>query len=185
MNLQHRHRTMSEQKRSYTVGTVELINEQWIFFDDENEEASLLEELVERDIEVLTMDCWQRGSLTEDGYIQMPGNLFKLEHGSYIRVPKILPYAYNELLNTLTDDTFSNFTLTLNKLKFSLYDCLHCHNFMLYHPSDADFQGVNFMTYDNSETVCAVQHHFKRGKKPIDRFEFTIADGERSILTSF
>ncbi|MBD8067586.1 DUF2777 domain-containing protein [Bacillus sp. PS06] len=183
MNLQHRLRTLSEQKRAYTLGSVEYINDQWIFFDDENEEASLLEELVDREIDVFTMNAWQRGMFTADGLVKMADYYYKLEHGDCIRVSKTLPYAYSELLNQLPDHLFMEYTKFLNKLSYSLYDCIYCHNLMLYVPTDRHYKGVNFITYDNNETICAVQHHFERGIHTKDRFEFTIANGTRAVFT--
>ncbi|MFC4322330.1 DUF2777 domain-containing protein [Litchfieldia salsa] len=183
MNLQHRLRTMSEQKRSYTLGSVEYINDQWIFFDDENEEASLLEELVDREIEVYTMNTWQKGLFNADGLVKLPDYYYKLQHGDCIRVSKTLPYAYSELLNQLPDTLFLEYTKFLNQLSYSLYDCIYCHNMMLYVPAHSEYKGVNFITYDNNESICSVQHHFQRGLQTKDRFEFTMTSGKRAIFT--
>ncbi|MER2260354.1 MAG: DUF2777 family protein, partial [Priestia megaterium] len=35
--------------------------------------------------------------------------------------------------------------------------------------------------YDNEEKICAVQHLFERGTHHLDRFEYTVNDGERSM----
>ncbi|WP_078548204.1 DUF2777 domain-containing protein [Litchfieldia alkalitelluris] len=184
MNLQHRLRTMSEQKRSYTLGTVEYINDQWIFFDDENEEASLLDELYDREIEIYTMNSWQRGLFTSDGLVKLNDYFYKIQHGDCIRVPKTLPYAYSELLNQLPDSIFQEYTKFLNKHAVSLYDCIYCHNVMLYIPANTQYKGVNFITYDNTDSIAAVHHHFERGKTKKDRFELTLSNGRRSVFIS-
>ncbi len=173
---------MSKQKRSSTLGTIEYINDQWIFFDDENEEASLLEDLIDQEIEVFTNNRWQRGTFKDEGMVRLPDYFYKLQHGDCIRVPKNLPFAYNELLNEWSDELFLGYTQFLNNLSFSLYDCIYCHNFLLYVPENRNYKGVNFITYDNNDMICAVQHHFQRGTQENDRFEFTLADGKRAIF---
>jgi len=184
MNLQHRLRKMNQQKRSYTTGTVELINDQWIFFDDENEEASMLEEFTDQEVEVYLINKWEKGVYTQDGLMMMHDYFHKLEHGNKVRIPKSLPFAYNEFLNSLCDDTFTKFTATLNQLSFSLFDCIYCHNYLMYTLPEENKEGVNFITYDNTEIICSVQHHFTRGKQTKDRFEFTLATGKRTLLST-
>lgn len=182
LNLQHRLNAIKEQPRSYSMGTVEFINEQWIFFDDENEEASLLEELVEREIEVFTLQSWIGGTLTEEGLLKTADYFYQLTDGDCVRVRKHLPHTYKALLEAFPDEVFVRFTSTLNKFSYSLYDCIYCHNHMMFHDEIEHYHGVNFINFDNTEIVCAVLHHFERGKKNHDRFEFTWADGKRSIL---
>jgi len=183
MNLQHRLRNMNQQKRSYTTGSVELINDQWIFFDDENEEASMFEEFTDQEIEVYLINKWEKGVYTQDGIIMMHDYFHKLEHGTKVRILKNLPFAYTEFLTSLCDDTFTKYTATLNQLSFSLFDCIYCHNYMMYTLPEENQEGVNFITYDNTEIVCSVQHHFSRGNQAKDRFEFTLATGKRALLS--
>ncbi|MCA1030998.1 DUF2777 domain-containing protein [Bacillus timonensis] len=185
MNLQHRLNSLNEQKRSYTRGTVEYINDQWVFFDEENDEASLLEELSEFEMEVLTLNKWERGSYVGDGLIKLIDYLYKLDQGDNIRVRKGLQYSYRVLLESLPDEIFIQYTSTLNKLSFSLYDCIYCHNYSMFIENvEQNIHGVNTIIYDNNELICTVQHHFSRGNKSQDRFEYTIANGKRSVLTS-
>ncbi|MCH1625835.1 DUF2777 family protein [Ferdinandcohnia quinoae] len=184
MDLQQRLGNIKEQKRSHIVGTVECINEQWIFFDAESDEASMLEEMIDHDVEVFTLNRWEKGVFVEEGLIKMCDYFYKLENGDCLRFRKWLPQSYNKFLENFSEDLFLKYTSLLNNLSFSLYDCIHCHNQFIYSKDKQHFQGVNFIIYDNTETICSVHHHFSRNSKEIDRFEFTIATGKRAILTN-
>ncbi|MFT4414892.1 DUF2777 family protein [Fredinandcohnia humi] len=184
MDLQQRLRSINEQKRSYIMGTTECINDQWIFFDTENDEASMLEEMIGKEAEVFTLNKWEKGIFVEDGLLQMCDYFYKLENGDCLRFCKRLSHAYRELLESFSEELFLKFTTTLNKLSFSLYDCIHCHNQLMYQEGYRQHEGVNFIMFDNTESLCAVQHHFSRGKIKKDRFEFTLSYGQRAILTS-
>ncbi len=186
MNLQHRLNAIKEQPRSYSMGTVEYINDQWVFFDDENEEASLLDDLIDKEIEVFTLKSWMTGIVNENGLLKTPEFFYQLTDGDCIRFRKELPHAYKMLLEALPDEVFVRYTNALNKYHYSLYDCTYCHNQMLFSGDDRSkkYHGVNFISFDNTEMVCFVQHHFERGKKEWDRFEFTWSDGKRALLTT-
>lgn len=183
LDLQQRLSIISEQKRSYTMGTVECINEQWIFFDADTDEASMLEDMINKEAQVFTLQKWEKGIFVEDGLLQMKDFYYKLSNGDCIRFRKVLPYSYSELLSSFSEELFIKYTTTLNKLSFSLYDCEYCHNQLLYKPDEREFSGVNFITYDNTETICTVQHFFSRGRVKKDRFEFTLSNGQRALLT--
>lgn len=184
MDLQQRLGSISEQKRSYIMGTTECINDQWIFFDAETDEASMIEDMIGKEAEVFTLNRWEKGTFVEDGLIQMNEYFYKLENGDCIRFRKKLTHAYKELLESLSEEQFLKFTTTLNKLGFSIYDCTHCYNQMMFHQESAHYEGVNFIIYDNTEMICSVQHHFSRGTIKKDRFEYTLSNGKRAILTS-
>ena len=55
--IQRKH-ILYNQPRAHTVGNVEYINNEWVFFDDENEEAFLLEDIAEDGFEILYNNNW-------------------------------------------------------------------------------------------------------------------------------
>ncbi|WP_010283435.1 DUF2777 domain-containing protein [Bacillus timonensis] len=184
MDLQQRLGSINEQKRSFITGTTECINDQWIFFDAETDEASMLEEMIGKEVEVFTLNRWEKGIFVEDGLIQMDDYFYKLSNGDCLRFRKKLTLAYKELLEGFSEDQFLRFTSTLNKLSFSLYDCIHCHNQLMYQVESGENEGVNFIMFDNTEMILSVHHHFSRGKFKKDRFEFTLSNGKRAILST-
>ncbi len=184
LDLQQRLGSINEQKRSFITGTTECINDQWIFFDAETDEASMIEEMIGKEVELFTLNRWEKGIFVEDGLIQMNGYFYKLDNGDCLRFRKNLTFAYKELLESFSEDQFLRFTSTLNKLMFSLYDCTLCHNQLMYHQGDDEQEGVNFLMFDNTEMILSVHHHYSRGKLRKDRFEFTLANGKRTILST-
>lgn len=184
LDLHQRLGTIKEQKRSFITGTTECINDQWIFFDAETDEASMLEEMIGKEVEVFTLNRWEKGVFVEDGLIQMRSYYYKLDNGDCLRFRKKLNLAYKELLESFTKEQFLRFTSTLNELSFSLYDCIYCHNQLMYQPEHVENEGVNFILFDNTEILMSVHHHFSRGKLKKDRFEFTLANGKRTILST-
>ncbi|WP_223700737.1 DUF2777 family protein [Sutcliffiella deserti] len=184
MNLQKRRNIIYSQKRSYTCGTVENINEQWIFFEAEDDEAFLLEELTENGIEILLSNEWVPGVFLETGEILLQTqHLYELNNGDAVRVRKRLPYPYMELLEELPEEAFYRFTKLLNSNEISLYDCIYCHNTMQF-LEEKNQRGVNFLVYDNGTLICSVQHHFSREKHGADRFEYTLQTGKRYMIAN-
>lgn len=74
MNIEHRLQCINEQKRAYIQGTIEFVNDEWIFFDEEDEEASLLEEMTEGNIEIFRHGHWMCGQLQKDGMVDIGMN---------------------------------------------------------------------------------------------------------------
>lgn len=182
LDIERRLPLMNEQKRAYTQGTIEFINDEWIFFDDEDEEASLLGEMTEgNNIEVFRYGDWICGHLQTGGIVDIGIGSFPLQHGDRVRFRKRLPYAYQQWLESLSDKTFFCFVQWLNEHGFSLYDCLYCYNGLLFEK----YAGVNFMIYDNTELVSNVQHYYERGNTCKDRFEITFNTGKRFVCTQF
>ena len=183
MNLQHRLTSIEDQLRAYTTGAVEYINDQWIFFDEESDEASLLEELDGHHAEVFLFNKWIKASFTGDGTIKINGDTYHFKDGDLLRIQKKLPFAYEEFLKDLSDETFFKYTLSLNRYHFSLFDCIYCHNSFVFQANKHECKGVNFIIYDNLDTICAVQHFYSRGHHGVDRFEFTLSNGKRAICS--
>jgi hypothetical protein len=177
LNIEHRLQCINEQKRAYIQGTIEFVNGEWIFFDEEDEEASLLEEMTEGNIEIFRHGHWMGGQLQKDGMVDIGIEVFPLQSGEHVRFRKRLPYAYQQWLESLSDKTFFHFVQWLNELGFSLYDCLYCYNGLLF----KKYSGVNFIIYDNTEFISNVQHYYERGDTYKDRFEITFNNGKRFI----
>lgn len=183
MNLRQKLKIIEEQDRAFIIGTVEFINDQWVFFDAEEDEAALLEEMLENELEVRFHNKWISGKLTSEGRVIFQRGNYQLKNGDTVRVPKALAYSFRELLEELTDESFMKFASSLNILGFSLYDCIYCHNQLGFLGRLEHQKGVNFAIFDNLDQICSVQHHFERGSSTLDRFEMTLSDGTRQIVS--
>ena len=182
MSQQHRTKLMNRQTRAFTEGTVENINQQWIFFDDETDEASSIEDHVNSIIEVYRGGRWQQGLLEAEGKIHLNRDFTFLRDNEPLRIRKKLLYSFERLLEELNDDSFFQFVTTLNSLDFSIYDCIYSYNQLTFLRELTNQSCVNFFTFDNETQSCLVQHHFSYGKKDHDRFEFTLNTGKRIII---
>jgi Protein of unknown function (DUF2777) len=182
MNRQQREKIYEDQERAYTEGSVEQINGQWVFFDEETEEASLLDDYLLQEVEVLKLNRWKKGLLVEPGRITFNDDSLLLRDHDQIRVRKHLIYSLERLLEQINDDAFFQFVTTLNSLNFSLFDCLYCYNHLNFLNDQTKRNGVNIMIFDNQDEICSVQHHFTYYEKESDRFEFTLNTGKRLII---
>lgn len=178
-------RIIENQQRSYCEGILELINGEWVFFDEENDDAFPLEDFFFKEIQFKQLNQWHTGILTEDYVIQSKHTQYILQDQMRIRIRKSLPFSCISWLEELQNDVFYQFFSTLNQLNFSIFDILYCHNFLSFIFTQKK-QGVNFLTFDNSEEICVVQHHFDYDvHKRNDRLEFTLNTGKRVILQDF
>lgn len=178
-------RIIEKQLRSYCEGIIEIINGEWIFFDEESEEAFPLEEFFFKEVQFEQANQWFTGVLTEEYMIQSKHTYYFLHDKMRIRICKSLPFSCISWLEELQNEVFYQFISTLNKLNFSIFDIIYCHNFMSFILSEKK-QGVNFLTFDNSELICVVQHHFDYDvHKRKDRLEFTLNTGKRIVLQDF
>ena len=182
MNRQQRIKLYNTQVRAYTEGTIEQINDQWIFFDAETEEATLMEDFLQQEVEIFRLNRWKRGVLIESGKIAIGKEILLLRDQDLVRVRKHIIYSLERLLDAINDDAFFQFVTTLNSLDFSIYDCLYCYNHLTFLTDDTRKDGVNFMVFDNQSQICNVQHHFCYYEKTNDRFEFTLNTGKRLII---
>ncbi|WP_409274361.1 DUF2777 domain-containing protein [Neobacillus sp. SCS-31] len=182
MNRQQRDKVYETQARAYTEGSIEFINEQWVFFEKETDEASLLEEHFLQEIELFRLNRWRKGILVEAGKISFGDDCLYLRDQDKVRVRKHLVYSLERLLERIHQDAFFQFVTTLNSLGFSIYDCLYCYNHLNFLSEHSPKSGVNFMIFDNQEEICSVQHHFCYYEKETDRFEFTLNTGKRLII---
>lgn len=182
MNRQQRIKLIEFQTRAFSKGSVEFINDQWVFFEDETEEASLLDEFLHQEIEILRRTHWKKGILFENGTIGFANEIVQLKNQDTIRIRKHLIYSLEGLLEEISDDSFYQFITHLNSLKFSIYDCIYCYNHLTFLRDDKRKEGVNFIIFDNQEEICTVQHHFCYFEKKNDRFEYTLNNGKRTII---
>ncbi|MFE8696329.1 DUF2777 domain-containing protein [Cytobacillus sp. FJAT-53684] len=182
MNRQQRSKLIEYQSRAFTEGTIEFINNQWVFFDKETEEAALIDEFLHQEIEVYRMKRWRKGVLFEEGKVSLADEVLILKNQDMVRIRKLLVFSLEKLLDEMNDDAFFQFVTTLNSLKFSMYDCIYCYNQLNFLSTSERKNGVNFIVFDNQEQICNVQHHFSYFEKTNDRFEFTLNSGKRMII---
>src|SRR5690606_4750097 len=178
-------RIIDNQQRSYCEGIIEKINGDWVFFDEENDDAFPLEDFFFREFQFKHLNQWHTGILTEDFKIQSKHTQYVLQDYMQVRIRKTLPYRCISWLEELQNDVFYQFISTLNELEFSIFDLLYCHNISSFKLSPKK-QGVNFLTFDNSTCICVVHHHFDYDeKKRKDRLEFTLNTGKRIVVQDF
>ncbi|AWC31898.1 hypothetical protein TU51_05130 [Bacillus cytotoxicus] len=177
--MKQRKHILYNQARAHTIGNVEYINDEWIFFDDENDEAFLLEDIIEDGFEVLYNNNWLPARFYEKNILQIADEHHPLQNGEMIRIRKKLLFSYNEWIEELSDSAFSLFIDTLQTIHYSLYDCIYCHNFLSLQPKEQPCEGVNILLFDNEDMICALHHHYVRYSSCAkDIFQFTKANGE-------
>ncbi|MBA4538771.1 DUF2777 domain-containing protein [Bacillus aquiflavi] len=182
MDQLERIKILDRQSRAFTEGTVEFINEQWVFFDKETEEASLIDEYIHEEVEIFLQNRWQKGILLDEGKINCNTETHCLKDHDRIRIRNKLIYSLELLLKQLNIDAFIQFISSLNSLQFSIYDCIYCYNQLSFLKERTRQNGVNFLVFDNQHLICSVQHHFCYGELESDRFEFTLNTGKRIII---
>jgi Protein of unknown function (DUF2777) len=177
-----RNQLLEQQIRSYQQGVVEYIRQEWIFFDDESDEAINLDLFEQKEVQLYRQQQWIHGILTGDGAVQTESKLIMLHDSDQLRVKKSLVYSLELLLDELNDDAFLHFLSGLNSMQFSIYDCIYCYNHLSFLNRNDIRQGTNFIIFDNGDQICSVHHHFSYMEKRSDRFELTINTGKRIIL---
>lgn len=183
MNLHKKLAVIPFQERAFIEGTIDCIGDDWVFFDEINEEAFELSHL-NSELEILLNGNWVKGTLIEDTVLYIENDLHYLKNGDQIRFKKSLSYSFKQLIEELTKESYLNFVKTLNSLSYSLYDCVFCNNFLSFLQTRQQKEGMNVILFDNEEQICVVQHYFHRDEEIIqDRFEFAISDGKRVICT--
>ena len=98
MNQQQRNELLKRQLRSFTPGIVEFINDQWIFFNDENDEAYPLEDYLQREMEVFRGSRWRKGFLSDLGTITLRKENLTLLHQEKVFSPM---YFYQPVLHPI------------------------------------------------------------------------------------
>ncbi|HHY72530.1 MAG TPA: DUF2777 family protein [Bacillus bacterium] len=187
MSLYRKLAAIPFQERAYVEGTIELIGNDWIFFDEVNEEASELQDLG-LELEVLINGNWEKGTLIENMLLYLENDFHYLTNGDSIRFKKKLGHSFKQLIEELSEETYLNFVKALNSFGFSLYDCVYCNNFLSFLQTRELKDGMNVVLFDNGDQICVVQHYFYRGSDVTggvndfqDRFEFAQNDGKRMV----
>lgn len=184
MNLHRKLSFIPFQERSFVEGSIELIGDDWIFFDEINEEAFELKDLGP-ELEVLINGEWVSGTLIENTVLYIENDFHYLTSGDHLRFKKKLTHPFKQLIEELSESSYLNFVKTLNSFSYSLYDCIYCNNFLSLLNGRQLKEGMNVIVFDNEEQICVVQHYFSRQneKEIADRFEFAQSDGARMIST--
>ncbi|GIN37935.1 DUF2777 family protein [Heyndrickxia oleronia] len=182
MGQLQRMQLIEHQSRAFLEGVIENINDQWVFFDYETDEAMMLEHYIDQEIEIYVQHKWIKGILEEDGRLNHKNETIFLLDKMKVRMRKQIVFSLQMLLDEFEDDVFLQFLSTLNTLDFSIYDCIFCHNHLSFLDNLDKKQGVNILIFDNEESVVAVQHHFIYENEKQDRFEFTLSTGKRVVI---
>ena len=172
------------QKRSYLIGLIEITNDQYIIYDDMNDEFHLLEDVKEQQLEILSSQGWKSGKWIGLGKVKTDFGTHLINCGDTVRIRKSLPFALDQMLKELPEKTFIALIKQLNSLTFSPFDCIYSYNQHLFLENRVQKKGVSFYQFDNEECICAIQHHFERGVHSSDRFEITTSHGKRRLLSS-
>lgn len=172
------------QKRSYLTGLIEIANDQYVIYDDMNDELLLLDEINNSHIEILQSTGWKTGVWIGLGKIKTNTGTYSVNDGDTVRVRKKLPVALDEMLKELQDETFVRLIKQINSLGFSPYDCIYSYNQLLFLENRVHKKGVSFYQLDNEECILGIQHHFERGVHSSDRLEMTTSLGERRLVCS-
>ncbi|MCP8968251.1 DUF2777 family protein [Ectobacillus ponti] len=182
--MQNRYSILRNQARAHTIGSVEYMNEEWIFFDEETDEAALLSDVIDDTFEILYNNHWLPARFYEQNTLKIENEPHVLQDGELVRVRKKLPLVYEELLKELSEEAFLGLSSLLQEFDYSLYDCIYCHNSLFFQPGNRTRQGVNFVIYDNGDRICSLHHFFIRDKQNgKDEFQLVRADGTRKSWT--
>ncbi|MGE8205188.1 DUF2777 family protein [Heyndrickxia sp. NPDC080065] len=182
MDQLQRMQLIEHQSRAFLEGVIENINDQWVFFDEESDVATMLEHYVDQEIEIYLHHKWIKGILEEDGRFTHKTETIFLLDKMKLRIRKQIVFSLDMLLDELEDEAFLQFINTLNTLEFSIYDCIFSHNHLSFLETTANKKGVNILIFDNGEIVLSVHHHFHYENEKKDRFEFTLSTGKRLII---
>ncbi|WP_018662426.1 DUF2777 domain-containing protein [Heyndrickxia acidiproducens] len=183
MSRLHRLKMIERQSRAFFTGTIEKLNDEWVFFDDESDEATMLEDFIGQEVEIMLTDGWHKGTLAADGRIRLQKETIPLMDKATLRIRKPLLFSLEVLLDEWDDDLFKRFISHLNVFGFSIYDCIYCHNTLSFLPADKKQKGVNFILFDNGECILSVHHHFEIFRSREDHwFDYTFSTGKRMMI---
>ncbi|ALC80687.1 MULTISPECIES: DUF2777 family protein [Bacillus] len=183
MLTEERKKRISLEAGSCAIGYI-MIEDGHCLIEDETGDL-FLPESINGLIWMNTGAAWAEGTLCGSKHeFQMKDKIIKLKGGEEISYPLNLFKPLEELLEQLNDRQFELLLRELNRLGFSLFDCVYSFHPLSYSSlkKESDFSGAGFFQFANDISHCSLQHHFKRGEFTSDRFEFTLSSGERSLL---
>lgn len=96
-----------QQKHSFWEGALEYINDEWVFFAEE--EAFLLEEFYDREVYIYRGNGWMKGILIAPNRVCSDHGEYILHGDEWIKIRKFLPYALEMLIEELSDEAFFTF----------------------------------------------------------------------------
>ncbi len=108
-----RNHILYNQPRAHTVGNVEYINNEWVFFDDENDEDFLLARYCRRWFEILYNNNWLPARFYEQDVLQIANEQHPFPKRRNDTNSKKLLLSYNEWLEELPDYVFTLLTESL------------------------------------------------------------------------
>ena len=99
MNHYSKQQAMNNQPRSFVIGTVECVDSQWIFFEDESDEASMLHEVMDETLELLIDTRWEKAIMVDDRQIKLHDGTYLLRNGDKLRLTKSYLMHTNSFFN--------------------------------------------------------------------------------------
>lgn len=190
------YKTAEEHKQivdDYVRYTVKNVNNQPVLLDIHQGEHLPLEGCP-FEFELKVKENWIKGNYISGWTFQsVKGKKYKLKEGQEMRLDKKHLDPYQLLINELEKPALNSLEKSLEVYDLAHGNVVHCHNSLLVQLLTSDnqekFNGVNFITYQNTAITIIVQHHYERhlmengNDKIYDRFELTTDKGKRSILT--
>ncbi|WP_338780969.1 DUF2777 family protein [Metabacillus sp. FJAT-52054] len=177
-----RKKLLHTQERSCMTGNICCFEGEWLFFEEDADEGKLVDTMDLSEMQVFNDGKWTHAIWLSEGKIKIESKELFLTDSHMIRIRRRLPFAFEQLLRSLDDDSFIRFTGELNQLGYSIYDCIYCYNHLLFTNKKLKTACTSFYQFDNEDSICGVQHHCLPTDQILDRFEFTTSHGKRSIL---
>ncbi|WLR42912.1 DUF2777 family protein [Bacillus carboniphilus] len=166
---------LSRQERFFISGTLKKCYSDWYVVDD-TDDFIPLDEYMNNQVEIWEENDWNM--LTFNNKHDL------LEEGKSIRLERSLPFALKECVEEISLHSLVQWIQSLNKINYSIYDCIYAHNQLIYRREGEDFSGISTYVFDNSMSICTVHHYVQRGMIKKDLFEMTLSTGERIWLTA-
>ncbi|MGD6817709.1 DUF2777 family protein [Metabacillus sp. 84] len=177
-----RKKLLHTQERSCMIGSICSLEGEWLFFEEDADEGKLIDSMDLSDMHVMKDGRWTQAIWLSDGKVKTDSEELILTDSHLISVRRRLPFAFEQMLRSLDDDSFIRFTGELNNLGFSTYDCIYCYNHLLFANNKLKTSCTSFYQFDNEDSICGVQHHRMPDHDIMDRYEFTTSLGKRAIL---
>ncbi|WP_164462126.1 DUF2777 family protein [Bacillus sp. FJAT-42376] len=177
-----RKKLLHTQERSCMTGNICCFEGEWLFFEEDADEGKLVDVMDLSDMHMLMDGIWYQAIWLSDGKIKTDSGEHSIADSHVFKIRRKLPFAFEQMLRSLDDDSLVRFTGELNQLGYSIYDCIYCYNHLLFTNKKLKTACTSFYQFDNEDSICGVQHHRMPTEDVLDRYEFTTSLGKRSIL---